>query len=1103
MSIANTYPVFEPDQVLTNNHLNSVLDYLDQQNRLTRTKLIGSGIVCGLDLKPSSSSIKISKGCALTTQGFLITLCSSEYTHYISYTPPPLPDDLDFISQCEGKEEDIAAYYKLLFSQQVFQLIKKEEAGDFTGDNQPIALEQSQGFTEKYAVVLFLEAEELNLKNCDTNDCNDKGSQMNFEVKPLLIAKEVLDKIRKRTGNTNLPQQANLIPFLRRYNVPVQRLTSASEVLNAFLSIIDASTLKSVSEALKQSAVQYQFLLENESPAVFDGVLDSLTDIKELIVKTNPVLIQYFYDLLDDIIKAYNEFINKAQFVNSACCLDEMLFPLHIMLGEADKDTSTTRSVYRQYFIYSPLFDAQHDGLAEARSLFTRLRLLIAEFTIENMLGFEKKDIRFTPSLTGNAWLSDRCIPYYYDVSDKSELLRYWSYAKTKRGQQEQNLSYNSSDYSASFPVTHPILFDIEPYNFFRIEGHIGKHIADALREVKQEQQENNLPFEVVALSADFIGTLVRGEQPKCVIQDLESDYRVLIAEFVCRLHDGLCIASGTKYIQGASLGTIVGTIVDTFFSSSLLRSGTSAATTSSAGSLTTRPAAAAAPTTSAAVAELADEDKLILHSMGNVSAATDHIFVSQLVNEFHLSKEYQKGDTLLRLCNPPAGTLGNVYVSNVRANKGVFKNPVLVRGAVPISPFHFELFEFIDRVEAAFSVLMSSELAELSIDQFKAAYKRLETHVANLRRASAVIKNEVQLTFDSCIIERLEALKNEYLRRTAQYRLAKNFSYYFSKHGGVEHKAGVPKGGTFLLVYHEERKRQFFDVRSVLVNKELGSILLKQFPALLQVTDDKDELESKTKELQLATQFKDPELFLRANDVLSKYLAECKDIPQARKDALKAIITLPPQAATSFKIADGAVIADFYIPYLCCSDCPPIAYILPAPPAGPTVALDKTKFCGIDKGPYEIRVSPAVGTMTIDDRKIESDNGTFFLTPSAFKPGTHVIAYTSGGTTSTLSFDIVVPPKVSFKVREPKDEETSDSIITITMNSNGSADTVYTYEFGDGAVLKSKEKTVTHTYPGTFEGNSKEFTIKVTVIDGPCTVKLEKVIKVNKFIIL
>ena len=1106
MSIVNTYPIFEADQVLTNNHLNGVVNYLDQQNRLTRNKLIGSGIVCGLDVHPDSTSIIISKGCALTTQGFLITLCESEYTHYIGYTPPPFPEDLLLIRQCGPIEGEISNYYKLLFAQEVFQLVKREDVFDFTGDEVPIPLEQAPpGFTEKYAVVLFVEPEQLDLKNCDTNDCNDKGSQMNFEVKALLVPKEVLERGRGGHGTTVLPQQLSLLPPLRRYNVPFRQLNTSAEVLNTFVSIVDVTTLKSISEALKQAATQYHFILKDESPAVFDTVLDHFTETKELIVTNQPVLIQYVYDYMDDIIRAFNEFVVTAHRVDSVCCLDEMLFPFHVMLGEADRDSSHGHRPYREYFIHSPLFDDRNHGLAEARSLFTRLRLLIAEFTVDNMLGFEKKDIRFTPSFNGAAVLSDRCIPYYYDVAGESQLLKFWNFNKTRVGKESMNLGYNASQYSQSFHVINPLLFDIEPYNFFRIEGHVGKHVTDALREIKLEQQQNNLPFEVVALSADYIGTLIRGEEPKCVIQDLESDYRVLIAEFVCRLHDGLCIASGTKYIQGANLGTIVNSLVDTFFLANTLSTRTAARTGTTTAATRTKAAKAAVTTapSAAAVPELADEDKLVLHSMANIASATDHIFVSQLVNEFHLSKGYQKGTTLQRLCNPATGTVGHTYISNVRNNKGVFRNPVLVRGAVAISPFHFELYEFIDRVESAFAVLMSSELAELSIDQFKAAYKRLEAHVANLRRASAVIKDEVRLTFDSCIIERLEALKNEYLRRTAQYRLAKNFSYYFSKHGGVEHKAGVTKGGTFLIVYHEERRRQVFDIRSVLVNKEIGSILLKQFPALLEATDDKDELEAKTKELQLATQFRDPELFLRTNDVLRKYLDECKDIPDARKEALRAIINVPPVTATGFKLNDGVVIADFYIPYLCCSDCPPIAYILPPAPAGPSLSLDKNKFCGNDKGPYEIRVSPGGGTMTIDDKKLESEQGTFFLTPSAFKPGTHIISYTSGGSTSTLSFDIVAPPKVSFKAREPQDEERSDTPITITLNSNATAEAEYNFEFGDGGVLKTTEKSVTHTYSGQFDGDVKDVTIKVTVTDGPCTIKVEKTFKLFKFIIL
>ena len=49
MANTNEYIVFEADQVLTNDHLNETFSYLDQQNRWTRNKLIGIGIVCGFN----------------------------------------------------------------------------------------------------------------------------------------------------------------------------------------------------------------------------------------------------------------------------------------------------------------------------------------------------------------------------------------------------------------------------------------------------------------------------------------------------------------------------------------------------------------------------------------------------------------------------------------------------------------------------------------------------------------------------------------------------------------------------------------------------------------------------------------------------------------------------------------------------------------------------------------------------------------------------------------------------------------------------------------------------------------------------------------------
>lgn len=1007
MTIANTYPVFEADQVLTNDHLNSMVNYLDQQDRLTRMKLVGSGIVCGLEIAPGSEEIMVSKGCALTSQGYMVLHCDTVYTHFIPYAPPAFPDDLQLIQQCPSKETGFIPFYGESFGQGIFQLIANKDVTSHNTNADLIALSQvPDDFAGKYAVVLFLEAEQLNLKNCDTNDCNDKGSRMNFQVKALLVDKNILDKINKIQGGQLIEDRDNIYPVLKRYNVPVQKLTTASDVLIAFKDLADKETLTTIAVALKNGARQYQYLLDNENPAVFDTTYDQLAAVRDEILKNHPVLIQYFYDYLDDIIKAYYEFNRIAAHTNSACCMDEMRFPFHIMLGEAGVTTSNNRSAYRQYFIYSPLFNDQKNRLNEIRSLFTRLKLLLSQFSIESMLVFDKKQVRITPSRYGKTKLSERCIPYYYDVAEpQRELFRFWNYDKTKHGEEILNLSYNAASYNAPFPITHSLLYDIEPFNFFRIEGHIGKHVNEALPIVKQQQQDNNLAFEVVALSADYIGTLIRGEEPKCIIQDLESDYRILIAEFVCRLHDAFCKVGRTEHkpasiFTGAvSAGFTVSRAVNTAMAASTLP-------------------ATAALFSSITPEEEEEEIKILKTSLVLNAEIVSHPFVSTLVSEFHLTKAYRKGDTLSRLCRPAKDTVGAAYIAIINRNNGQFKNPIIVSTSILGTFLRNGFFELIDSIESMFGVLMNNELADLNIIPFKTAYERYETAIESVATRLARIGVNTQIFLSTCIIEKLEALKNEYLRRTAQYRLAKNFSHYFSRHGGVEHKAGVPRGGTFILVYHEERKRQLFDVRSVLVNKELSTMLLRQFPALLQTTMNVNELETKTEELQIATQFKDPELFLRLNDVVGKYLAECTDLPDARRKALEAIIKLPPQR-TAFTLTDGMVIADFYVPYLCCSDCPPIAYIITPPPVKedqtPVLRIAKESFCNSDQTEFAITAVPAGGNLEGEGVKRRAD-GNFVFVPAGLTPGSYTIKYTLNQKSASVTVKVNATPAAKFR---------------------------------------------------------------------------------------
>ena len=83
--IATVYRIFEKDQVLTHDQLNSIASYFDDQTRLTRVKLIGVGIVCGLRLSIVGGYVKVTRGVGVTTDGDLLSLDDTLFDRYKVY----------------------------------------------------------------------------------------------------------------------------------------------------------------------------------------------------------------------------------------------------------------------------------------------------------------------------------------------------------------------------------------------------------------------------------------------------------------------------------------------------------------------------------------------------------------------------------------------------------------------------------------------------------------------------------------------------------------------------------------------------------------------------------------------------------------------------------------------------------------------------------------------------------------------------------------------------------------------------------------------------------------------------------------------------------
>ena len=1077
MNTAKSYPVFEADQVLTNRHLNDMFNYLEQHDRLTRIKLIGSGIVCGLDVSfQENDSISVSKGCGLTSQGYLITFCDTKFTHFIPYTTQNFPADLLFIKQCEDGVTNSKPFYKDEFKDSIFQLLTDAQFADLKAGEKLNAVALSSNSTvdlKKYAVVLFLETEEVSLKNCDTNDCNDKGSQMDFEVKALLVDKAILDKLKTQqvvpvpVGKPTVTPDLHHVE-LKRYNVPVQNLKSSDEVLQAFATLVDDAKLRSISEVLNYCFIHYYYLFEDETFNPFENIFEQFKKLRDDILKNNPILIQYFYDFIDDVLKAYYEFKHKVFEVSTSCCGDEMKFPLHLMLGEANVNTSVeVQSAYREYFIYSPLFNDQKNKLAEIRLLFTRIKLLTTEVNFAGITDFENRIVKITPSRYGFADLSERCIPFHYNVTDAgNELYHYWNYDKTRRGNDRFNLGYNANQYCFADNVVHPLLYDIERFDFFRIEGHIGKNVTTAVSLVKTLQQDNNLPFDITALSADYIGALVRGEEPKCVIQDLESDYRMLIAEFICKVHDSFCFAAKLPFVFPDRILN---------FTAATFAKATVADTTAIKSTLAYNP---------------------------NILETAAHPFTSALVNQFQAIKQYTKGDTLLSLCNPGANTIGSAYI----AMKGKFVNPVTINTDLPVTSIQFHAFEFVDAVESMLELVMNNELADVDTTELKSRNDRLEKEIRVLSTFAVLFlqtleNNEqshvtdlasdlyldllifnLESLLNSCFVEQVEAIKSEYNRRMAQYRLAKNFSYYFKNHGGIEHKAGVPRGGTFILVYHEERRNRFIDKNSLFVNADLGNLMISRFRDLIQPEVPLDTLTYQTKLLQTSILYKDPELYVRFKDVLTQYLDDCKDLPDDKRKDLTDIINQEPKPK-HFELTDGMVIADFYIPYMCCSDCPPIAYILPEKPQepeAPTIKIDKNSFCSSDPASFPITVTPKGGVVSGSGVSVQND-GSYVFKPANAGAGLHTLTYTANGKTVSVQVEVILTPGSKFSYVVQVNGATS--LLTLTNETTGrTAQTTYEW-FRDGKSFSKDEN------PAPFEfktaGPVKSITLKVS--NGAC----------------
>ncbi|HVD96935.1 MAG TPA: hypothetical protein VNB90_01945 [Cytophagaceae bacterium] len=517
-NIINAYPVFESGQLLTSSQLNDTRTYLDENLRVNRT-LNGIGVVSGLEVSFTGSSITITKGIGITTDGYLIPFPKDvTYTRADTYSEidgdPTMPIYPDWFRPVDSTPFDMLELF--------------ETSGSIT-----LSPDAIPDINTRVVVLFLKEIVDEQSTFCVSTDTDSSGSVRRYDLKVLLLTQSDFDTL---TPYNNEAQVASNDPvtvirmkrFVAASAVALNTYTDPTPITDTYTTLIEdykvqvGTKIKSAYETYK---AYFGLNFHEFTFDTFEDFVDASLNENDALVPSNLDYIQYVYAYLKDLNDACDEFSEAAyntfkdtlpvNYYTSQPSYKEPVFSRHIALGiltDVDSGTSLTyKEKYRYYFTEQFRMDAKENEIVKTQLLFEKLVLMIRTFTIPSAgLSFP---VLVTPSMKEEAPLSKRAIPYYYSLTldgVDTRIYDIWDpevYLRSKAGGyvysatvQTANTSSTNPHMSVADHILAPLDYNINSNNFYRVEGHIKRSLSDVVTALTTIRQTNNIDFNVVTL---------------------------------------------------------------------------------------------------------------------------------------------------------------------------------------------------------------------------------------------------------------------------------------------------------------------------------------------------------------------------------------------------------------------------------------------------------------------------------------------------------------------------------------------------------------------------------------------------------------------------